>query len=201
MYLWTNPSETGYLTSGQQSGGMFLIAISLENTYCGQGKYTKLHTICCVARHVKMRQLGHFMMGTFRWDRRSITVSGSFGGDGLPKSYMIGDKPYAEWAEGLNDQYLLDHMVKMPNLLAKTYWTEDDGWNSVGWVSTPIRLWALHEPRLYTPQGRTRLNSFAVCDTRNKCERYWDEKKDEHPELKEYLEEWLKLQKKKLNIS
>ena len=203
MYLWTNSSETGYLASSQRSGGMYMIAFQCEDN-CYEQKSKNgfyLNVLCCAVRHVVLRQLGHFMMGYFRWMNRSIIVSGGLGSDGLPKPYMIGDKPYGDWAAGIDDQYLLDHAVKMPEQIAVAYWNYDDGWNSVGRSSIPIRLWALYEPDLFTPQGKKRLLSFKASKMRQRSWQKWLEVQDEFPkQTKEFLEEWVKTQKEKLNI-
>ena len=54
----------------------FLILVQLKGTG-GKGE------IRALVRQVALRQLGHFMMGTARVKNHSITLSGTYGGDGL----------------------------------------------------------------------------------------------------------------------
>lgn len=83
----------------------------------------------CV-RKVGLKQLGHFMMGSFRIGGQSVTVSGPYGSDGLPLEY---DK--------LNDK-ARSLLVPVPEDLARQYWS-GDGHNDVGGEAPAMRQWAL----------------------------------------------------------
>jgi hypothetical protein len=80
-----------------------------------------------VVRHVAMKQLGHFMMGYARIKGVTITLSGSYGGDGLPTS--VSDKVY-------------ESGVELPQYLYGA-WAKGDGWNSAGAEAPLMREWAL----------------------------------------------------------
>jgi hypothetical protein len=60
-----------------------------------------------IVRYVRMRQLGHFMMGSARINGHSLTLSGSYGSDGLPTS--VPDEIYDAGVE--LPQYLYDVLV------------------------------------------------------------------------------------------
>lgn len=83
----------------------------------------------CV-RHVSLRQFGHFMMGTAKIKGQSVTVSGSYGGDGLPMDY---EKLTPEARTAL---------VELPEDLANEFWA-GGGHNSAGKESAAMREWAL----------------------------------------------------------
>jgi hypothetical protein len=82
----------------------------------------------CV-RHVSLRQLGHFMMGTARIAGQSVTLSGSYGSDGLPRDY-----------ESLTPAARAK-LVEVPPEIAEVYW-KGDGWNSAGNEAPTMRQWA-----------------------------------------------------------
>ena len=83
--------------------------------------------IRCLVRHCALQQLGCWMMGTVRIKGKSITVSGAYGSDGLPKSV-----PREIWELG----------VELPQDLHEK-WNTGGGWNSAGSEGPDIRKWAL----------------------------------------------------------
>jgi hypothetical protein len=82
--------------------------------------------IRCLVRSCALRQLGHWMMGTVRIKGKSITVSGAYGSDGLPKSV-----PREIWELG----------VELPQDLYDK-WAKGGGWNSAGSEAAEVREWA-----------------------------------------------------------
>lgn len=82
----------------------------------------------CV-RHVSLRQLGHFMMGTARIAGQSVTLSGSYGSDGLPMDY----ESLSLAARG--------KVVRLPAELQEKFW-QGGGHNSAGNEASAMREWA-----------------------------------------------------------
>lgn len=80
-----------------------------------------------LVRYTRMRQMGHWMMGRVRIDGHSLTVSGSYGGDGLPTS--VPDNLYALG-------------VDVPAELVDA-WNHGGGWNGAGSEAGAMRAWAL----------------------------------------------------------
>jgi hypothetical protein len=91
-------------------------------------EYLKNSPIKALVRKVALHQCGHWMMGTARIHGRSITVSGSYGGDGLPLT--------VPW-------HLYERFgVKVPDELVEA-WDKGGGWNSCGTEAPLMRDWAL----------------------------------------------------------
>ena len=86
-------------------------------------------------RHVSLRQLGHFMMGTARIAGQSVTVSGAYGADGLPRDYE-------ELTEAGRAK-----LTEVPVDVAAAYWA-GDGWNGAGKEAPVLRAWALRALRV-----------------------------------------------------
>lgn len=80
-----------------------------------------------VVRYVRMTQLGHFMMGTARIGAHRLSLSGSYGSDGLPCS--VPDEVYEAGVELPQELYNL--------------WNTGGGWNGAGSEAIAMRLWAL----------------------------------------------------------
>lgn len=102
-------------------------------TWAGDDK--KLYA--CV-RHVSLRQLGQFMTGRAKIAGQSITVSGAYGADGLPRDY-----------ESLTVEARMKLTV-VPADVASEYWAGDgaywgsrDGHNGAGREVETMRAWAL----------------------------------------------------------
>lgn len=78
------------------------------------GRYLALYadgrTIYGIVRQVRLRQLGHFMMGHISVANEKLVVSGAFGADGLPRDY-----------DSLSDR-VKAALVKMPDDLADEFW-------------------------------------------------------------------------------
>lgn len=84
------------------------------------------HELRAIVRKVALRQLGHWMMGTARVKRKSLTLSGSYGSDGLPCNVP-------------EDIYQMG--VPVPRELYDA-WAKGGGWNSAGSEAHAMRAWA-----------------------------------------------------------
>jgi hypothetical protein len=82
------------------------------------------------AVYAQLGQLGQFMMGTGRFGGGSITLSGSYGNDGLPRT----------WEDLSPRQQAL--LTTVPADLAKEYW-QGGGWNSTGREAPAMNAWAV----------------------------------------------------------
>jgi hypothetical protein len=83
--------------------------------------------IRALVRKVALHQCGHFMMGKARTFGHSITVSGSYGGDGLPCNVPM---------------EVYEKAVDVPQELIEA-WDKGGGWNSCGSEAPLMRDWAL----------------------------------------------------------
>lgn len=90
-----------------------------------------------IVRYVRMRQLGHFMMGSAKVGKHRLTLSGSYGSDGLPKT--VCDEVY-------------EMGVEVPEDLREK-WNTGGGWNSCGTEAPFMREWAL---KTFPTPGRAR---------------------------------------------
>ena len=80
-----------------------------------------------IVRMVAMQQLGHFIIGIARIKNFSITLSGSYGGDGLPV-YKVPQEVY-------------DAGKDIPEWLYEL-WNKGGGHNSCGSEAEEMRKWA-----------------------------------------------------------
>lgn len=96
-----------------------------------------------IVRYVRMRQCGQFMMGSARVGKHNLILSGSYGGDGLPKS--VPDEVY-------------EAGVELPQELYDA-WNNGGGWNSAGSEAPAMRAWALANFPRTKAQILRRLNS------------------------------------------
>jgi hypothetical protein len=85
------------------------------------------YPIRAIVRHTSFSQCGQFMMGFARVHGHSITLSGSYGADGL-----ICSVPDAAYPLGL----------ELPANLREA-WNKGGGWNSAGSEAPAMRKWAL----------------------------------------------------------
>ena len=82
-----------------------------------------------VVRSCHMTQLGNFMMGFIRIGDQRITVSGTYGSDGLTKDL---DKITA-----INRKYL----TSAPADVCAAFWAGEGGWNGAGSEGAAMREW------------------------------------------------------------
>ncbi|HEX5426534.1 MAG TPA: hypothetical protein VFW94_23505 [Candidatus Acidoferrales bacterium] len=122
MFITTKYS--GYNRHGEQSAaGRFLILMQPNF----DTKLTGKQPLRAVVRYVRLRQLGHFMMGSARIGKHRLSLSGSYGGDGLPVS--VPDEVYQSG-------------VELPQELYDA-WNNGGGWNGAGSEAPAMRAWAL----------------------------------------------------------
>jgi len=82
--------------------------------------------IRALVRKVAMHQCGHWMMGSARAFGHKITLSGSYGGDGLPT-----DVPMEVY----------ERATPVPQELIDA-WNKGEGWNSAGREAPAMAEWA-----------------------------------------------------------
>lgn len=78
-------------------------------------------------RRVAMQQCGAWMMGRANIRGKWITLSGSYGSDGLPVAITRSELP--------------KDAVRLPDEVAAAFWA-GDGWNSAGSEAPVLRQWA-----------------------------------------------------------
>lgn len=124
MFLTVKRSGCDY--SGQQfTSGKFLILMTNKNEPVNP--VTGEYAVRAIVRFVAMHQLGHFMMGTARIGRKSITLSGTYGNNGLLCDV---------------DTDTFNHGTPLPDELYQQWAHSTDGWNSAGSEGPSIRQWA-----------------------------------------------------------
>ena len=120
--MFITARRRGYDRNGQQvASGRFLLLVKPK------GWENRDKPMRALVRFTSMQQLGHFMMGECRAFGHKITVSGSYGGDGLPC-----DVPDAVY----------DKAVEVPAELVAA-WNTGGGWNGAGSEAQAMRDWAL----------------------------------------------------------
>lgn len=117
----------GYNRHGEQVGqGLFLILFSLSHITHPE-EHKKMEVRGCV-RHVRMRQLGQFMMGRVKIGAYDVGLSGTYGDDGLP---CDPDKFPGLW----------EKLMPLPQDLSTKLWN-GGGWNSAGSEGMDMHTWA-----------------------------------------------------------
>ncbi len=92
-----------------------------------QVRYVHHKEIRALVRKVAMRQCGHFMMGRARVFGHTLSLSGTYGGDGLTVTVP---------------REVFDRAVPIPQELHDA-WNKGGGHNSAGSEATAMREWAL----------------------------------------------------------
>ncbi len=104
-------------------------------------KYTHQKEIRALVRKVAMRQCGHWMMGIAHAFGHRLSLSGSYGGDGLTVTVP---------------RDVFDQAVPIPQDLHDA-WNKGGGWNSAGSEAGAMRTWALANlTKLEPPRKRKR---------------------------------------------
>lgn len=121
--MYIEPTYTHYVGTEQHvRKALFLLLVEpIGERDCNKD------TVRALVRKVALRQLGHFMMGRVRIFGKTYSVSGAYGGDGLP---MDIDKEHWEKA------------VPLPEELFNA-WSKGGGHNSAGSEAPLMREWAL----------------------------------------------------------
>ena len=126
--MYIKPTRQWYEAGGTQHAGQqwFLImcvpgkktkdVLSGYESYLADYDYAGRHPIRCIVRKVALEQLGHWMMGYARAFGHRITISGSYGSDGLPKNV---------------DREVWDKAIPLPDDLYDA-WNKGGGHNSCG---------------------------------------------------------------------
>jgi len=99
------------------------------------------HNIWGIVRHLRMTQCGHFMMGTMRIGSQQITMSGTYGDDGLPDNI--------EKISEANRKYL----TPVPPALKEAFW-KGGGHNSAGAEAQEMYNWGMS---ILSPQQRANI--------------------------------------------
>ena len=127
-------SQRGYTKGGEQwAKGSFLILFSY-NPYSNTAKYqeSKNGLFACV-RNVKLKQLGHWMMAIVKIGQLEVSLSGTYGHDGLTCDW----KPeMAPW------------LHSVPEELKDIFWKGEGGHNSAGSEGPMMRDWAIKNEKL-----------------------------------------------------
>jgi len=121
MYISKN--QRGYTkASGEQciARDDFLLFVQDKTQACSRYNFRAL------IRSVALHQCGNWMMGTARVKNQSLTVSGSYGGDGLPMSV---------------DPEIFNMAIPVPEVLYEA-WAHGGGWNGAGSEAGAMRTWA-----------------------------------------------------------
>jgi hypothetical protein len=101
-----------------------------------------------IVRYVRMKQLGHFMMGSAVVGKHRLTLSGSYGSDGLPKT--VPDDAY-------------EAGVEVPKALYDA-WNNGGGHNSsAGSEADEMRKWAMDT---FYPDPTLKIVRSALKDRR-----------------------------------
>ena len=134
--MYIEKTSEYYDASGQQGTrrANFLILM--------QPGYNHKAPIRAIVRKVAMRQFGHFMMGIARIKGHSITLSGSYGADGLTCNVP---------------QDVYDQGIVLPDDLVQA-WNKGGGWNSAGSEAPMMRKWARENLSILTPKRKRGYN-------------------------------------------
>lgn len=116
--------------NGQRARGSFLILWS---------DLDKKKLYGCM-RYVEMQQLGHFMMGSAKVCGKELTLSGTYGNDGLGRD--LG-------RDGIDATRLME----LPSSLYEA-WAKGGGWNSAGSEARAMKKWALANKSALQKAGR-----------------------------------------------
>jgi hypothetical protein len=120
--MFIKVDKSGYTNNGEQySSGLFLVLMQSKNDR------STGNNLRAIVRMTALVQFGHFMMGIVRIKNKSLTVSGSYGSDGLPLTV---------------DEEIYNMGIPLPDELYNA-WANGGGWNSAGNESKLMRDWAL----------------------------------------------------------
>lgn len=145
MFIDTNKWRGGYTRNGEQRAeGAFLVVMCHETERDPSG-HRKLRAF---VRNIRMKQCGHWMIGTIRASvfghKIAISLSGTYGSDGLPhdtgfKNHADKSIPYE--SRPIVDLWDVSHVV--PQELADKFWA-GGGHNSAGSEGPSMRKWAFN---------------------------------------------------------
>lgn len=107
-----------------------------------------------VVRAVELRQLGHFMMGRIKLGGHDLSVSGTYGSDGLPHmltSYIVDRQIRSFTPEQARALFAKLHPI--PQHLQDAFWA-DGGHNGPGSEAKAMLAWARHYIKSLRQAGR-----------------------------------------------
>lgn len=120
--MFISIKKQGYNRDGEQfAHGQFLV-LCQPNDW--EKRNEPIRAFVCYAR---MRQLGNFMMARATCRGHKLSLSGSYGGDGLPCSVP---------------QEVYDAATPVPAHLVDA-WNKGGGWNGAGNEAPAMRQWAI----------------------------------------------------------
>ena len=124
--MYIEPTSHYYVgTELRTRAARFLLLIQPKQPTIGEE--CRAENTYAIVRRVALRQFGHFMMGRARLrGNQWITVSGAYGGDGLPRTVDA----------------LPKDAVLLPRELYDA-WSKGGGHNGAGSEAKAIRVWAL----------------------------------------------------------
>ena len=135
--------STNNRTGEQRASGKFLCLFSHDKQVYG------------VVRHCRMRQLGHFMMGEVELGDQRISLSGTYGSDGLPRDL----DEVQSWNRHL--------LTRMPESLEAQLWA-GGGHNCAGSEAEAVHAWGLtltKQPKASVKIGKTENGTaFDSCE-------------------------------------
>jgi len=131
--MFIENAHRSYDDDGAQESGpaRFLIIVQSKDRDLGPDNFRG------IVRTVKLHQCGHFMMGNVTLAGQTITLSGTYGNDGLPKT--VDEEVYAKG-------------VDIPRHLYDA-WNTGGGWNSAGSEAQALRHWALNTCKIFKRFG------------------------------------------------
>lgn len=119
--MYVGKQKGWYAGTEQRASGSFLIVLSKGRELRG------------IVRSVRMAQCGHFMMGRVTVAGESLSLSGTYGSDGLP---LDGERYPQTW----------DVAVPFPETLAEAFW-KGGGHNCAGSEGPGVAQWARENER------------------------------------------------------
>lgn len=113
-----------------------------DGTQHGEGYFLALWSdkddrLFAAVRKARLSSCGPWLMGSLRLAGAAVTLSGSYGGDGLPMDY----ERLTEAQRAL--------LTPVPDDLAKVYWA-GGGWNSAGKEAPAMCKWAVENLKVLT---------------------------------------------------
>ena len=120
--MYIRNTISGYDSSGKQVARrqLFLMLVQDKDKPCC-AENTR-----AIVRKVALSQLGHWMIGFARVKGERLTVSGSYGSDGLPM-YVSAN--------------VFNEAIPLPAELYEA-WLKGGGWNGAGSEASAMRKWA-----------------------------------------------------------
>ena len=135
--MFIKTTRSGYNDDGEQiCHGLFLWVF---------GDPSGGRELRAVVRHIRMRQCGHWMMASAELAGFRMSLSGSYGSDGLPDDlgsyFPKGQNESVQMTEA-QKKAVWEQLVVIPDELRDKFWA-GGGHNSAGSEGPSMREWAL----------------------------------------------------------